>query len=730
MAEGDQQGSMADKLSTLGHTLHARWEQEAKPQRRDTEDRWLRDLYQYRSEYTPNQKAAMPENGSQVFPPATRKKVTTIAARLRDMLFPPAHDRNWTLNPTPEPVLPPEDEQALQEQAQKIRAQQAMPRQQAMLQQQGGQPQGMGQGMQQGQPQGLGPQGGNPQGQQPPQPEEIDIDAARRRMAEDRAERMRTQIDDQLAETRYSEIVGGDVIRSGCIYGTGILKGPMVEERERTRFRPGEQGWEQQAETELKPYIESVSVWDIYPDMAARDWSDVRYVFQRHEMARHDLIALAERDDFDGEAIIQYVRSAPDGDRTDQEHDQDLRSLGERDSVSGAQGRYEVLEYWGVVDPEDLVQYDSDAEDQVEELWANVWIVGGRFVVKAVVSPAPGPRKHPYHAFLFDADETSLWGLGVPSLMRDDQAMTCAATRAMLDNAAIASGPVFEVNTSLLAPGEDATNVYPRRVFHRTGMGQEAQYPAIRELPISSHINEYLSLIQLSDQWTHEHTVPSYMEGQPTQNGAQGTASGLSMLMGAANVELKDLARSFDDGITRPFIEAMYRWNMLYGDDETAKGDYDIEARGSASLVQKEIRAQRLDQFAAQATSLPDANKVDWDELLRRRLEAHDLPDDLLLDDQERQKRQQQPDPQLEIEKEKLALERERVELEKQKLQMEAQKSQAEAAKTAAETAHTQAETMTEQAEAAKTAAEAAQERAEAEGWGGSLAARAEGVGQ
>ncbi len=653
----EEEGTLQNRLSNLGTTLRARFDGEARPQRQETEERWVKDLYQYRSEYTPDQEANLPEGGSRVYPPATRKKVTTIAARLRDMLFPASASRNWTLEPTPEPDLAPQDEQA----AQRMAAQQDM-----------------------------------------------EINAARQQIAEQRAERMRRQIDDQLAEADYAEIVGGDVIRSGCIYGTGILKGPMVEEQEQPRFRSTDQGWMLSAETVRRPYIEHVPVWDLYPDMGARSWSDVRYIYQRHQMPRHELLALAERDDFDGETVIEYVRSTPNGDLTDQTHDAELRQLGERESVGTPQGRYEVLEYWGVVDPEDLADYDGDAAGAEEELWANVWLLGN-YVIKAVVSPAPGPRKHPYHAFVFDGDETSIWGVGVPALMRDDQAMTCAATRAMLDNAAIASGPALEVNTDLLAPGEDASSLYPRRIYYRKGLGQEAQHPAIRELPISSHIGEYLELIKLSDQWIHEHTVPSYMEGQPTgSGGAQGTATGLSMLMGAANVELKDLARSFDEGITKPFITALFRWNMLFGDDE-AKGDYHVEARGSSSLVQKEIRAQRLDQFAAQATQLPDAQRVDWEELLRRRLEAHDLPDDLMVPEEQYQQQMQQaqqPGPDQQIEMERLKLEQQKLQLEQKRLQLEAQKAQAEVQKTAAET-------QTEYAEAAETAADARQTEVE-----------------
>ena len=78
-------------------------------------------------------------------------------------------------------------------------------------------------------------------------------------------------------------------------------------------------------------------------------------------------------------------------------------------------------------------------------------------------------------------------------------------------------------------------------------------------------------------------TVHVYMSGDNATSGAAGTSSGLSMLMGAVNIVIKDLLTSFDEGVTIPFIQALYHWNMQFHADPKIKGDFDIVATGSAS---------------------------------------------------------------------------------------------------------------------------------------------------
>ena len=93
--------------------------------------------------------------------------------------------------------------------------------------------------------------------------------------------------------------------------------------------------------------------------------------------------------------------------------------------------------------------------------------------------------------------------------------------------------------------------------------------------------------------------IPKFTYGDNPSRGAAGTMGGLSMLLAQANIALKDFVVSWDEGVTKPFISALYHWNMRFSSDDTIKGDYDVVAKGASSLVAKEVRGQALSQFAS-----------------------------------------------------------------------------------------------------------------------------------
>jgi hypothetical protein len=66
----------------------------------------------------------------------------------------------------------------------------------------------------------------------------------------------------------------------------------------------------------------------------------------------------------------------------------------------------------------------------------------------------------------------------------------------------------------------------------------------------------------------------------------------MSILMNSANTVLRRAIKAWDDGITLPFIQKLYDWNMQFGDNEEIKGDNKVHARGSSHLIVKEMQAQ------------------------------------------------------------------------------------------------------------------------------------------
>lgn len=560
---------------------------EAEDRRRDVEDRWLRDLRQYKGIYDPEVAARIHPRRSRAFVRLTRAKVRLADARLMDLLFPAGGEDNWSIRPTPLPELPQERRRELT----------------AELRRQLGR-----------------------------EPDEAEVLAAESRAADAACEAMARRIRDQLAQSRYREVLR-EVIHSGNLYGTGVLKGPLVERRAARRWERRGPAWQLAGREELAPYLEFVPLWDIYPDMAASRLRDARFVFQRHVMTRPELERLAGRPDFDGPAILAHAASNPEGTPDPKVHEAELSGMAGQGPVLG-EHRYQLLEFWGHLPGRLLAQAGVEVrpEDLEREVPATVWLLGSQ-VVKALASPLCGVR-WPYSFYCFDKDETSIFGEGLAAIMRDLQQLFNASVRAMLDNAAISAGPQLEVNQDLLPEHEDPTDIYPFRIWLRSGRGAEAQSPAVRVNTLPSYVEQFMAMARLFEAYGHETTgIPSAMQAE--LEGAAGTVRGLSMLMGAISVPLRDQVKNFDDGITRPFITALYHWNMQFSPDPAVKGDFAVQARGWTALVAREVAVEQLDAFAASTANSLDAPYVRRGELLRQRALARGLPAEVVRGEQD-----------------------------------------------------------------------------------------------
>ena len=561
------------------------------------EDRWLRDLRQYRGEYDAEVLGKLHPKRSKAFLNLTRSKVKTVTSRMTDLLFPANGAKNWGIQPTPIPELTPELQQLIMQQIMQ-------------------------------------------QTQQPPSQEEVMKginDEANRR-----SDSMQKEMSDQLVEIKYREIIR-NCINSGGIYGTGILKGPLAKEKISKRWvSDGKGNWITVEIPTMLPYCEFVPVWDIYPDMSARHPDDARHIFQRYAMNRNQLYELGMRSDFNGDAINEYIRAYPDGDASYKTHEEMLRSMAsgnivqsnleheQSGGVTYKTGKYEVVEFWGYLSADEMqsIGVKIPEEKLGLEFAANIWIVGN-IIIKGILSPLKGVT-FPYHFYYYEKDDTSIFGEGIPTIMRDMQVLLNASIRAMLDNAAISAGPIIEANMDLLHPSEDPTDLYPFRVFKRDGVGLEASQKAITVHTLPSYTNEFMSMVNMFVNMTDEITsTPRYLAGseQGTERGAGATASGLSMLMSAANITLKDQVKNFDDGITVPFIKGLYFWNMQFNPKPHIKGDFEIQAKGSSSLIAKEVRSEHLNMFLNITNNEIDMMYTHRDNILREVVKNLDLDD-------------------------------------------------------------------------------------------------------
>ena len=153
---------------------------------------------------------------------------------------------------------------------------------------------------------------------------------------------------------------------------------------------------------------------------------------------------------------------------------------------------------------------------------------------------------------------------------------------------------LIEVDETNLVPGQDLT-LYPGKVFRRQG-GAPGQAIFGTKFPNVSSENMMLfdKARQLSDESTG---LPSFAHGQTGVSGVGRTASGISMLMGAASGGIKTVIKNVDDYLLRPLGEGLFRFNMQFDFDPDIKGDLEVKARGTESLMANEVRSQRLMQF-------------------------------------------------------------------------------------------------------------------------------------
>ena len=134
---------------------------------------------------------------------------------------------------------------------------------------------------------------------------------------------------------------------------------------------------------------------------------------------------------------------------------------------------------------------------------------------------------------------------------------------------------------------------------------------------------------QLADESTG---IPSYSHGQTGVQSMTRTASGMSMLMGAASLNIKTVIKNIDDQLIKPLGESMFQWNMqFYEGDLPIVGDLEIKATGSTSLMRKEVRSQRLTMFLQTIQNPAIAPFVRISEIIKELAYSLDLdPDEIM----------------------------------------------------------------------------------------------------
>ena len=401
-------------------------------------------------------------------------------------------------------------------------------------------------------------------------------------------------IEDQLDESNANIILRSAIFES-CLLGTGIIKGPFTYNKTLHKYNLSGNGNARQYAPEFVkvPKIEFCSIWDFYPDPNARSMDECEYVIQRHRMNRHQFKDLINRPFFSKEKIEECLIMGPTYDKKNWETQIDLENNSFGDIEKN---RFEVLEFWGTIDAMTAREYGLEVAEEIEDLTevqVNIWTCKGK-VIRMVENPFK-PFRIPYQAFAYENNPYQFFGIGVPENMDDAQQIMNGHARMAIDNLALAGNLVFDIDESALVNNQNM-EVFPGKIFKRqAGVPGQAIYGIKFPNTATENMQMFDKFRQLADESTG---IPSYSHGQTGVQSMTRTASGMSMLMGAASLNIKTVIKNIDDSLIKPLGESMFQWNMQFYEGELPIiGDFEVKATGSSSLMRKEVRSQRLTMF-------------------------------------------------------------------------------------------------------------------------------------
>ena len=555
------------------------------------ERRWVEDIEQYYGKYDAETlKNLKASNGSQLFINQTQQKTDAWSAKIANTLF-PTDDKNWGVGPTPVPSLA----RAAKDAVDKFLAAQRSVAQ-------------------------TNPN--SPEQQEAVQTAAVAEDdgaeiKAYQEESRKRASAMEDEIDDQLREADY-QAECRKVIEDAALLGTGVLKGPVLASQTRRKWiqRPmldqngmqiaGPDGaamteYALQSQHDPRPANKWVDVWSFFPDMDAREQGESESDYERHLFTETQLKALARDPGFDADAIRELLK---DGAKEQAPiFLNDLRSIndGQQSTVTN---RFKVWEYYGPLSHDDMVDLatglgredmldDAGDVDPLTEMFVTIWFCQGK-VLKFGPHPLDSGESM-YSVYNLKRDKGSIFGIGIPRLMRDSQKALSAAWRMMMDNAGLSVGPQIVINQDQVEPANGLWDLTSRKVWLRKNTGQ-AGVPAFEIYNIEGHQAELAGIIQMARQFIDDETFSQLAQGEQGSHTTQ---------TNALNIMFGRMVKNWDDGITVPTLRRMYDWNMQFNPKDDIKGDYQVDARGSSVLLAREMQSQNLMALALSFSGHP-----------------------------------------------------------------------------------------------------------------------------
>lgn len=491
-------------------------------------------LYRSKQSIGAAPKAAAPTR-SVVFLNITRPYVDAASARVADMLL-PTDDRAWEIKATPLPRL---SESQLTALAQAMGMNDSVQAQQALQEQ--------------------------------------------AEVAKQAAKKMQKAIEDPLIESNWHGEVR-QLIEDAARIGAGVLKGPFpVMSTVRMTKRNSVTGQIEYFKIdEIKPGSKRIDCWNFFPDPACgENIHNGSYTWERDYIGRRKLMELLKDDSYNGTAIAKALKDGPSRTRE-----------GTEAVYLPNDDEFEMWIYHGHCTREKLEAMGVDVHDLEDERLPAMAVVINDQIVKLTLSPQED-GEFPYDVLAWQRRPGMPWGMGINRQIRTVQRMLNGAVRAMMDNSGLSASPQI-VSGNGIVPVDGDWNLRPGKHWRAEPSSDVADVTkAFATFTVGSVQAELMNIINFALKMAEDTTgMPAMLQG--IRGDAPNTLGGMQMANNNATSVLRRLAKRFDDYMTRPHVQRYFDWMMAYSEDDSIKGDFQVDVRASSALVERDAQQQFL----------------------------------------------------------------------------------------------------------------------------------------
>jgi hypothetical protein len=458
---------------------------------------------------------------------------------------------------------------------------------------------------------------------------------AARRNAMTQADAASDKVEDILVAGRFYQALG-EFLLDLTMFPFAVLKGPVV------RMVP-KLSW-----TQGKPFLqntpqmfwERVNPFDFYWSPGASTITEAS-TLERKRYTRADLNDLIGLPGYNEDKVRLCLEDYANGLREwlDAPDPEQAINEGREDPNLNRSQFIDGLEFNGNVQGSLLLDQGvtkNFVPDPDRDYMVQSWVVG-RHTIKTQINPSPRQRV-PYFLTSFEKVPGTVAGHSLTDILEDIQEVQNATFRSLVNNASISSGPQVVINDEMVSPTESGDELYPWKRWHVQGDPLGNQREPISFFQPNSNVGELLQILNAMNTMADElSAIPRYLTGESLSGGAGRTSSGLAMLMNNAQKVLQTVASNVDEDVMDPLLSYLYDMIMLTDTSGILTGEEQIRVRGTTVAIQRETERQKQLQFlqiTANPIDMQIVGEIGRARILRAISSDLGMPDDIVPDDE------------------------------------------------------------------------------------------------